>query len=66
MEHDRHDDLGQILSLVALLVAMALGLVVLTVEMVRLVGERAVSHAAADAATLASAIGPNDGRSRAH
>ena len=39
MEHDRHDDLGQILSLVALLVAMALGLVVLTVEMVRLVGE---------------------------
>ena len=66
MEHGGHDDLGQILPLVALLVAMALGLAVLTVEMARLVGERAVAQAAADAAALASAVDPDDGWSRAH
>ena len=43
VEHGGHDDLGQILPLVALLVAMALGLAVLTVETARLVGERAVA-----------------------
>ena len=52
VEHGGHD-LGQILPLVALLVAMALGLAVLTVETARLVGERAVAQAAADAAALA-------------
>ena len=57
VEHGGHDDLGQILPLVALLVAMALGLAVLTVETARLVGERAVAQAAVD---------PDDGRSRAH
>ena len=46
MEHGGHDNLGQILPLVALLVAMALGLAVLTVETARLVGERAVAQAA--------------------
>ena len=66
MEHGGHDNLGQILPLVALLVAMALGLAVLTVETARLVGERAVAQAAADAAALASAVDPDDGRSRAH
>ena len=66
LEHGGHDDLGQILPLVALLVAMALGLAVLTIETARLVGERAVAQAAADAAALASAVDPDDGRSRAH
>jgi len=65
VEHGGHD-LGQILPLVALLVAMALGLTVLTAETARLVGERAVAQAAADAAALASAVDPDDGRSRAH
>ena len=65
MEHGGHDDLGQILPLMALLVAMALGLAVLTVETARLVGERAVAQAAA-AAALASAVDPDDGWSRAH
>ena len=64
MEHGGHDDLGQILPLVALLVAMALGLAVLIVETARLVGERAVAQAAA--AALASAVDPDDKRSRAH
>ena len=66
MEHGGHDDLGQILPLVALLVAMALGLAVLTVETARLVGERVVAQAAADDAALVSAVNPDDGRSRAH
>ena len=61
MEHGGHDNLGQILPLVALLVAMALGLAVLTVETARLVGERAVAQAA-----VAAAADPDDGRSRAH
>ena len=65
VEHGGHDDLGQILPLVALLVAMALGLAVLTVETARLVGERAVAQAAS-AAALASAVDPDDGRSRVH
>ena len=65
MEHGGHDNLGQILPLMALLVAMALGLAVLTVETARLVGERAVAQAAV-AAALASAVDPDDGRSRAH
>ena len=66
MEHGGHDDLGQILPLVALLVAMALGLAVLTVETARLVGEWAVAQVVADATTLALAVDPDDGRSRAH
>ena len=66
MEHGGHNDLGQILPLVALLVAMALGLAVLTVETARLVGERAVAQATADTAALASAVDSDDGRSRAH
>ena len=49
-ERGGHDDLGQILPLVALLVAMALGLAILTVETVRLVGERAVAQLAATTA----------------
>ena len=53
MEHGGHDNLGQILPLMALQVAMALGLAVLTVETARLVGERTVAQAAADAAALA-------------
>ena len=65
MEYGGHDDLGQILPLVALLVAMALGLAVLTVETARLEGERAVAQVAS-AAALALAIDPDDGRSRAH
>lgn len=67
MEHGGHDNLGQILPLVALLVAMALGLAVLTVETARLVGERAVAQAAVVAAAAStSAVDPDDGRSRAH
>jgi len=66
VEHGGHDDLGQILPLVALLVAMALGLAVLTVETARLVGERAVAQAAVVAAASTSAVDPDDGRSRAH
>ena len=66
VEHGGHDDLGQILPLVALLVAMALGLAVLTVETARLVGERAMAQAAADDAATASAVDPDDGRHRAH
>ena len=65
MEHGGHDNLGQLLPLVALLVALALGLAALTVETARLVGERAVAQAAA-AAALASTIDPDGGRSRAH
>ena len=66
MEHGGHDDLGQILPLVALLVAVALGLAVLTVETARLVGERTVAQAAADDAALAAVVDLDDGRSRAH
>ena len=66
MEHGGHDNLGQILPLVALLVAMALGLAVLTVETARLVGERAVAQAAVATAAFTSAVDPDDGRSRAH
>ena len=66
MEHGGHDDLGQILPLVALLVAMVFGLAVLTVETARLVGERVVAQAAADDDALVSAVNPDDGRSRAH
>ena len=50
----------------ALLVAMALGLAVLTVETARLVGEWAVAQVVADATTLTSAVDLDDGRSRAH
>ena len=52
------------LPLVALLVAMALGLAVLIVETALLVGERAAAQTAADAAALASVV-PGDGRGRA-
>ena len=66
VEHGGHDNLGQILPLMALLVAMALGLAVLTVETARLVGEWAVAQVVADATTLALAVDPDDRRSRAH
>ena len=56
------DDRGQLLPLVALLVAMALGLAVLIVETALLVGERAIAQIAADAAALASAVDPGNGR----
>jgi Flp pilus assembly protein TadG len=60
-----NDDRGQLLPLVALLVAMALGLAVLIVETALLVGERAAAQTAADAAALASVVEPGDGRGRA-
>jgi hypothetical protein len=41
-----NDDRGQLLPLVALLVAMALGLAVLIVETALLVGERAAAQTA--------------------
>ena len=59
------DDRGQLLPLVALLVAMALGLAVLIVETALLVGERAIAQTAVDAAALASAVDPGNGRGRA-
>ena len=60
-----NDDRGQLLPLVALLVAMALGLAVLIVETALLVGERAIAQTAADAAALAAVVDPGDGRGRA-
>ena len=60
-----NDDRGQLLPMVALLVAMALGLAVLIVETARLVGERAIAQTAADAAALAAVVDPGDGRGRA-
>ena len=50
------------LPMVALLVAMALGLAVLIVETARLVGERAIAQTAADAAALAAVVDSGDGR----
>ena len=55
-----NDDRGQLLPLVALLVAMALGLAVLIVETALLVGERAAAQTAADAAALASVVEPGE------
>ena len=60
-----NDDRGQLLPMVALLVAMALGLAVLIVETARLVGERAIAQMAADAAALAAVVDSGDGRWRA-
>ena len=57
-----NDDRGQLLSMVALLVAMALGLAVLIVETARLVGERATAQTAADAAALVAVVDSGDGR----
>ena len=50
------------LPMVALLVAMALGLAVLIVETARLVGERAIAQTAADAAALVAVVDSGDGR----
>ena len=57
-----NDDRGQLLLMVALLVAMVLGLAVLIVETARLVGERATAQMAADAAALAAVVDSGDGR----
>jgi len=57
-----NDDRGQLLPMVALLVAMALGLAVLIVETARLVGERATAQTAADAAALVAVVDSGDGR----
>ena len=60
-----NDDRGQLLPMVALLVAMAMGLAVLIVETARLVGERAIAQTAADAAALAAVVDSGGGRWRA-
>ena len=57
-----NDDRGQLLPMVALLVAMALGLAVLIVETARLVGERATAQTAAGAAALVAVVDSGDGR----